>query len=257
MNHKKPTSEELEESIKKAQEELETPIQTEPIEETPEETPVVEETPVEETPEVVETPIPSPDYKEKYVGSTREAQVLASKNKKLTTVIEDASKIPEPTDDEMLKEYTEWDIMDSTSKKMARDVVWNRKRFDVIDNINKEFKDIDSWNEKVDKYIDDPKTLMDNPKLEGYADEFKIFATKQSRRGVDFEDLVSSFLYKRESDKVPKKSQMFPTGSGGPNDRPKAKAGKISIADAAILQKNDYKKWVSYLKEDKIESFEG
>lgn len=260
--HKKPTNEELEENIKKSVEQVEAEA---PEEDTPVEGPddsvdkdkIQEESPVEETPPQEEEPEPTPepiiDYKKKYTESKREALVIQSRNKKLSEAVDQASQIDNPTEEEMTVEFPDWDVMNETERRLATDNVINKRRFEAIHKASQEGKDITDWNDKVDKYIDDPKTLIANPSLEGKTDDFKIFASKPTRRGIDFTDLVSAFLYEMEKVTKPSKGKMFETGSGGPNTSPKPKSDKITLSEARVLMKTDYKKYKEYLTEGKID----
>jgi hypothetical protein len=261
--HKKPSKAELQAEIDKTLEVAETPIIETPQEETPAEEvveEVIEETPAEETPqeeisEEEEQPQEQQDYKKKFVESTREAQVLHAKNKQLVDAIDEASLIDEPTEEELAKEYSDWDLMTDTEKRLAKDSLVNSRRFKVIHQESKKFKDLEAWNEKVNTFADDPKTLTDNPELEGKLDEFKLFASKPTRRGVDFTDLIPAFLYNESQLKAktpPKKGQMFEQGTGG-NTKPKPKGDKISTEEGRLLMKTDYNKFKEMLKAGKIE----
>jgi hypothetical protein len=260
--HIKPTKEELEEGMKKSLEEAEElkeeepekpeepeiPQKEEPSKEVPPEEPTKEEEPEEPK----EPPV---DYKKKFIESTREAQILHAKNRKVNEVFDKAMKTPEPTEDELRKEYSDWDVMGEFEKKMAKDNMINSRRFATISEIAEENKDLEAWQTKVDTYIEDPKTLVDNPDLEGKEDEFRLFATKPTRRNMDFEDIVSAFLYDATKKVKPmKKGKMFETGTGGPNEHIRPKADKLSIEEAGKLRKTDYNKFAKYLREGKIDS---
>jgi len=265
VKHKKPTNEELEESIKKSVEEVEKEpeVSIEPVDEV-KEVKEDEETPkeevVEEVEEVVEEkvkeePAPEVDYKKKFTESTRESQVLYSRNKKISEAVDQAAQMERPTKEEMEKDFADWDVMSDTEKRLAEDNVVNSKRFQAIHKATQEGKDILAWNEKVDKYVDNPKVLQDYPEMEGKQEDFKIFASKPTRRGVDFDDLISAFLFDMSKVIKPKnKGKMFETGSGGPNERVKPKGDKISLAEARTLMKNDYKKYKEYLVAGKIDT---
>lgn len=269
--HTKPTKEELEANAKKALEEAEalknnpqlSPSPSLAIPSPSEAIPspsqaVPSPSPSEPIPSPIPSepiPSPSPDYKEKFVASSREAQVLHAKNKKVNEAIDKAAELPEPTEEELRAEYSDWEVMSDFEKKLAKDSLISTRRFALLHEATKEFKDIDAWNDKVDKFIVDPKVLVDYSELEGRIEEFKIFATKPTRRGVDFEDLISAFLYDITKKMKPKqKGQMFPTGSGGPNEKPKPGGGKITIEEARTLRKTDYNKFKELLKAGKIES---
>ena len=262
--HVKPTKEELEANINKSIEELEAPVEETPEEE-PEEAPVVEEEVVEtpeETPEEEpqeEEPVPSKEVikdiakreKEKLIASAQEAQILHSKNKKLNESLEKALNVEEPTEAELQGEYQDWDMMSDFEKKMAKDSLTNKRRMSALDEIVKENKDLEGWVSKVDEFVGDPANLAKYTQLDGKQEEFKLFATKPTRRGVDFEDLVSAFLFNEKPE--PKKTgQMFEKGTGGQQDKGK-EIGKISVDEARELRKNDYKKYMEMVKSGKID----
>ncbi len=261
-NHVKPTKEELATNAQKALEEAEAlkntpePLETPPSEPVPSE-PIPTPPPSEPIPS---EPVPSKEIikdvaqreKERLIASAQEAQILHAKNKKMTEALEKAMSEAEPTDDEIVKEFPDWDVMSDFEKKMARESLTNKKRMSALDEIVKENKDLESWQTKVDEFITDPANLNKHPELDGKLDEFKLFATKPTRRNIDFEDLVPAFLYGMKPE-PPKKGKMFETGSGGPNDKGKPKGDKINIDEARILRNTDYNKYREMLKAGKIE----
>lgn len=272
-NHHKPTSEELEAQIRQTQEELDK-MTAEPTEETPSvEEPQEEQTqepqaePEQEAQEeeskeevkAVEEEKPAEkeiDYKEKFSNSSREALILAARNKKMNEAIEQADSLPMPTDDELglaaYKAGFNLDDMSTVEKELFRKSIHNENRLAKISEVAREGKDIDEWNQKVDGFIEDPKTLNANPDLEGKTEQFKVFAMKESRRGVDFDTLVSSFLYTVGQERKPNKGQMFEVGTGGPNTKVKPKSDKISVEEGARLMETNYAKYRELLKAGKI-----
>jgi len=287
MNHVKPTQEELEanaqkalleaEAIKKEEEtkaenkaeevkekvkEIETPLEEEDIEDVEEDEPEDEQDEeIEEEPEEQEEPEPSEEeeterikeLKERQKKSTQEAQVLHARDKKLFETLEAIDEIPEPTEEELVKEFPDWDVMTEFEKRIAKNDIINGKKFNSLDKMRKDFKDIDVWQGKIDEFIEDPKNLTKYPKIDGRTDEFKIFASKPSRRGVDFEDLIPAFLYDNETNRPKHKGKMFETGQG--DSKPtKPKSNKLSIEDARELRKTDYNKFKKLLIAGKIES---
>ena len=258
--HKKPTNEELDENINAALKELDEP-------ETPE-IPVVPETPDPEIPKVPETPETpkTPDevkkeekdnYEKRYRDSTAEAQVLYSKNKKITEAIKKAGSVSEPTDGELAVEYPEWEEMSDFEKRLAKDSLMNKRGFEAIKEATKEFEQLDKWSGEIDSFLTDPATLAKHTDLDGRENEFKMFASKPTRQGVDFEDLVSAFLYSESVKPAPTKNkQMFETGTGGINEKPKPPSNKISVDESQRLRITDYKKYLEYLKQGRIEELE-
>lgn len=265
-DHIKPTQEELDANIAeslaeaerlKKEESQELPDPSKPPEEPPENTPDTEEPKEPVKPSTEEETPEDKQLKERYNQSTREAQVLYAKNKKLQEAIDQAGQITEPTDEEvrvaMKIDSTQWQEMPDFQKQLAKDNIWNKRKFDAINSAAQDGKDIDKWLIKVDEYISDPKTLLANPELEGKQEAFKSFASKPTRRGVDFDDLVLAFNGDVAKHKpAPKKGQMFETGSSGPNDAGKPKDDKLSITQARALMKTNYKKYKEYLLAGKI-----
>lgn len=255
--HKKPSKEELEAGIKAATEALEkeekpegdTPPkeEEEKKEEKSSETPgipVKEEEKKEDQEDV--------DYKRKFAESTREGIILNSQVKKLSSVIKEVHAVPDPTDEDMIKEYGEdWDLMSETEKKLAKKSLKNDRALSMLGQVAKEAEDIEAWNKKVDEYIGDPKVLAATPVLEGKEDAFKVFASKPSRRGVDFETLTQAFLFEVEKQRPKNKGKMFESGTGGAKDSA-PKSDKLSPLEARSLMQTDYKKYVSLLKAGKI-----
>lgn len=193
------------------------------------------------------------EAKKKFSNSSREAQVLGFKEKELAKAQEEADKLPEPTDEEMKALYPNWDEIDPLTRDLAKDRVLNKKKQEVITAAREKFKNVQEWTEKVESFVSDPAVLVAHPELEGKAEEFKAFASKPTRRGVDFEDLVLAFQGEQAKTKLPPKSgQMFEQGSGGPSTPPVVKDDKLSVAEGAALRKTDYKKYVELLKAGKI-----
>lgn len=281
-NHKQPSKDELKKNMKASLEKLEklppedpkdpptppadppqdppTPPQDPPAD--PPEDPKDPPTPPEETPdekiarlekEKADAKAEADEAKKKFSNSSREAQVLGFKEKELAKAQDEADALPEPTDDEMKELYPNWDEIDQLTKDLAKDRVLNKKKNEVISKAREKFKNVQDWNEKVETYIGDPTTLVNHPELEGKTDDFKSFASKPSRRGVDFDDLILAFQGEQAKNKpAPKKGKMFEEGSGGPPVPPKPKDDKLSPAEGASLMKTDYKKYVQMLKAGKI-----
>jgi hypothetical protein len=200
-----------------------------------------------------------PDYKEKFINSTKEAQILHAKNKKITEALKEAKEVPEPTEKELKKEYSDWDVMGDFEKKMAKDAMKNSRRFNSLDKVTQEFTAIEEWNVTVDEFMADPANIAKNPLLEGKEAEFVAFVSKPTRRGVDFEDLTKAFLFDitvdEDGKKLPKKKgAMLPTGSGGDKTN-KPKSDKLTVEQGRKLRMQDYGKWKKYLMANKIEEF--
>lgn len=276
-DHKQPSKEELQENMEKALEELDKIEEQPPEEEAPEEEAPEEETPEEEAPEEeaedgeeegddkenLKKKLPKKEegddeerdedgkYKKRYQDSSREAQILYNKNKKMAEAIEKAGAVEPPTEEELTAKYPDWDTMSDFEKDMAKQNMTHSKQLEAIREATKDFKEMDVWNGKVDKFMADPETMTAFPDLEGKEEEFKLFSSMPTRRGVDFEVLVSSFLYEEGKKVVKKKGSMMPSGSAG-DKRVKPNDGKLSVAESRRLRTADYKKYLEELKAGRI-----
>lgn len=256
---KEELEEELKESIETAEQPSPSPSPEEPEPSQPSPSPEPEPEP---EPEKDPEPSPSPeekpdtedeDWKKRHAESTREAQIIAARNKQLQSAIDASRVVAEPTDEDMQKEYADWDVMSETEQKLAKKQFINDKRFEMIDKAAQEGRDFEEWIKKVETFAEDPKVLLDNPELEGRAAEFRSFASKKSHRGVDLNILVSAFLRDMEKSAKPvKKGGMFPTGTGGHSKTPGPNDGKISIAESERLMKTDFRKYSRLLRAGKI-----
>lgn len=279
MNHTKPTQEELDASISKVLADLEEPTEdTPPVEVAPRETEPVEN-PVEDTPPVEEellTPIPEDvpeddipsekvedledlepvedpnDPKKLYQESTREAQRLAEENKKMDLAMHDALNIGDPTDEELRTVYPQWEDMSDTERMLAKDNYINKKKLSIIEKAAGERRTVDAWNEKVDKYTDNPKLYIAVPELEGKQEAFKEYAKDKSRRNVSFSLIVSAFLHDYNKNKKVNRGQMFETGSSRAPEKSKPKSDKLTVEQGRALMHTNYKEYARLLKEGKI-----
>ncbi len=155
----------------------------------------------------------------------------------------EADELPEPTEEDLEKEYSDWDLMTDIEKGLAKETLISRNWRQKISQAKEQATKIEKWNDSVEAFVGDPKTLIDNPELEGKAEEFKVFATEEDNNSVPFKILVSAFLHDQSTKKVSNKGRMFERGSGGPNDKPKPKDGKISLEDARKLRETNYDLW--------------
>ena len=256
----KPTKEELkakEEEGIKAAEELEGRQQLPKEEEEAEaedEIPEVVATPEEEAEEeaepaeaLEEEAEPSKElYKKKFSASSRENQRINAKNRVINKALSDAEEVPEPTEEELEAEFRDWDVMSDTEKLLAKETVVSRNWRKVISQAKEQATKIEKWQDSVDEFVGDPKTLNDNPDLEGKEEEFRVFATQETNNNVPFNILIGAFLHQHSTTQKSNKGRMFERGSGGQNEKPKPRDGKISLEESRKLRETDYNKWKEY-----------
>jgi len=281
-DHVKPTPEQLKENIEKTTKELETmpvdeqkdtdstPAPTLDALDTPDENKEEEtvetkpDEPDDETPEEKKT-VPAeekkeekkdePTTEERYKESTREANKLYRNNAKMNEAIVQANSLPEPTEDELKKEFSDWEDMTNTEQRLAKETFVNKRFREHINQASQEQYKIDQWVDKVEAFTDDPQTLIDNPDLEGKMEEFKSFASDKKLNGSDFGLLVESFLFrqaKKKAQEPPKTGQMFETGGGATHATPKPKDDKIPLDEAQKLMKSNYSEYKRLLQAGKI-----
>ena len=267
-NHVKPTKEELkaqeEAAIEEAEKlenapseeeepEVETPAE---IEETEEE--ITEEIIEEEKEKEVEEATPSEETKEKLTkklsASARENQKIYAKNRVMNKALADAEDVPEPTEQELAIEFSDWDVMSEVEKTLARETVISRNWRKVIAEAKNQATKIEKWNESVETFVDDPKTLVDNPDLEGKTEEFRAFAIDEANNSVPFNILISAFLHEHAKNKPVNKGRMFEKGTGGPNDKPQPKDGSITLEEGRKLRESNYDLWKEKLNAGLIKS---
>jgi hypothetical protein len=223
------------------------PEEEKELEEEKEPEPEIEEEKPEEGPEEEKQVI---DYKKKFSESSRNAQKIAAKNKKINEALDEADKMAEPTDEEMKQEFPDWEAMEDYAQNLAKEAIMSKKFREKLTKAREESKKIEKWNVQVDEFVADPETLTKNPDLEGKLEEFKIYASDEVNASIPFAVLVPAFLH---NSNIPKKNkgQMFPKGNAGPSDSGK-KDNKLTLEEGRQLRVTDYKKWKAYLKAGRI-----
>ena len=215
-----------------------------------------EEESQDKTPEqVVEEAEPSKElYKKKFSASSKENQKINAKNRVINKALADAEDVPEPTEEELQSIYGDWDIMSDVEKHLVKETEITKRWRETIAQAKEQASKIEKWNESVGEFAGDPKTLNDNPELEGKIDEFIGFATEEANNNVPFNILVGAFLHSHSTKKPNNKGRMFEKGSGGPNDKPQVKKGTITLDEARQLRETNYTKYKEYLTAGKIET---
>jgi hypothetical protein len=221
---------------------------------TPEIAPVV--TP--DSPSISPTPEVETDYKEKYSASSREATALHFKNKKMADTIEEASNLPEPTLEE-LKKYareqgTDYDEIDTFSQNILKKTLISERRFEMIRETSIDNKRLDEWADKVDTFANSPEVIAKYPSIQDNEVEFKKYCMKESRRGMDMDDLVASFMFKSQDASTPtprpvKKESILLTSSGG-NNAP-AKPTTMTAEELRIIRNRNPRRYEQLVKSGK------
>jgi hypothetical protein len=257
MPKNKMSKEELDAAAQKAVEEAEAIKAKGDEEDPPAPSPSPEPSIVNEEDPPAPSPSPEPPediYKKKAIEQQRENIVLHGKQKKMNDTLDQAANLPDPTEDELHKEYPEWEDMTQTEQRLAKQAMLSNKRFDLLRTVRTEERNVEAWNEKVDAFVSDPTSLVNNPELEGKIDEFVLFATKPTRVSVPFDVLVSAFLHDVTKKPAKKNSIILPTGEHRSNVKQTHATDKIGLVEARKLRENDYPKYREMLRAHKIDS---
>jgi hypothetical protein len=210
----------------------------------------------EQTPQEPEAPA-APDYKEKFVHSQRESILNAERARVKEAQLDSLTKQDTPTDEAMRGLYPEWDNLDDYNKR-----VLIRTETIAMQNAatRKEQQEIiarQKLEDEVESVMDDPKFS----KLKGREAEFKRFALKPANRGLSAEVIAKAFLFDASEESPsstpqpqPAPREALPTRSGGPREPLKPK--KITLEEAAVIRKTDYKRYKELVDADAIEELE-
>jgi hypothetical protein len=256
---KKEKLDEVVKAIDEPVEEVKVEEPVENLEEKPDE-PIAEpevktEEPVEEKKEEVKVE-PVIDYEQKYKESTKEGLTQYFKNEKLKETIEQANNLPEPTEDELIvfarSKGTNYDDLDDFSKAILKETLWNKNKTNKINEIVQVSKDIDAWADKVEAFANSVETVAKYPLVEENAEEFKRFCMKSARRGMDMEDLATSFLYGLSNIPVKKPSKGAMFLSGGNSSVKEEKPAGLNEDDAMRIRESNPKEYARLIKAGKI-----
>lgn len=190
---------------------------------------------VEEKPVVEEETVDQKEQRHK--AQQTEAQILAARNRALQDKVDEASKLPEPTVDE-LKDFVaqdgvDWDDLTPFEQSMAKKTYVSEKRFSLVNEAVQVTKKIDEWAKQVDEFIDSTDSKPEFVKLSGHEADFRKFAMKESHRGAAIDSLLLPAFLQSLPATPRKRGSLFQTGGGG--EAP-AKPGKISLDEAARIR---------------------
>ena len=199
---------------------------------------------------------PKENYREKFAASTAENQVLRLKTEKLEQAHEQAASLPEPTDEECLKEYgEEWEDLSDLHKRIVRENLHSRKKQDIVESVNKSVKLDKEFIDKANNFAIDPDTVKQFPGLDGHQEEFIKFASKPTRRALDLEDVASIFVANLQLSgklKESRKGPLFPRGRTN-KQKAKPKGTQLSADALSILRKTNPRKYEQMIRKGKID----
>jgi hypothetical protein len=208
------------------------------------------ETPAEtlQEPAQTQTPHPGdPDYKQKFVESSKESILNAARIEAANQKLEQLTKTDTPTDAAMRQVYPEWDDLNDITKKALI-----RTEATAMQQKNLEAKlQADEDRRRLEAELD--SVIEENSKLSGKENEFRRFARNPKNIGISADVLAKAFLFDVEPAPAPQQApqEALPAGSGGPRDPLKPK--KISIEEAAQIRKTDNNRYMALAKAGMID----
>ena len=152
----------------------------------------------------------------------------------------------------MKKQYgDDWDLMSDVDKTLIKETEINRRWRTKIKEASDQAVKIEKWDQSVNEFVEDPKTLNQYPDLEGKTEAFKEFASVTENNNVPFKILVGAFLHESSSGKTSNKGSMFIRGKGGSKENV-VNDGSLSLEEARKLRETDYPKYKEKLMAGKI-----
>lgn len=189
------------------------------------------------------------DYQAKYSDSTREAQILALRNKTYQDKIDEAENLPDPTEDECIAEYGEaWDERDEFDKNIARQVLKDKRYKEIIRTVRKAQKEEEGHFDNAVAYAKDVEATNQFPALKGREEEFARFASKETRRGLNLEDVAAIFTVSRPVKRVVPKGAMMERSNAN-MDKTKSKPKTLDAQHASILRQTSPKAYEKAIRD--------
>lgn len=181
-------------------------------------------------PAVPATP-PQEDFRGKFGESTRNNQVLMGQLEELNRRLGEVTKEEIPTDEEIVREYPEFEFASETEKSiMKRQVVLDRRMKGVQMSVGTMLFDA----KRRDQLAGVAAT---NPALKGKEERFFDFASHPSRKDTPADVLVNAFLYEVR-DEAPATPPLTPqTSPATPEGQPQPAAPAAPSAPEMPLER--------------------
>lgn len=182
--------------------------------------------------------------------SQREALVQNARNKQLTDKIREAGSIVVTEEElkvEAAKENLDFDTLDNFQKSMLKRTILAERKFSTVSEVVVEEDKLNEWSGKIDTFLDEAKDNTKLSRLVGHEHEFKSFAMKEGRRGMEFEDLARSFLFDLPVKKKHKGSLLLKGGGGAPTKRK-----QLDAEDTTAMRKVSPVRLTDMMKKGKV-----
>lgn len=185
-------------------------------------------------------------------ASRQEALIQNARNKQITDKIKEAKDL-QVTEEELraeaAKDGIDFETLDPSQKLLLKRAILSERRFSTVSDVFVEEGKTQEWLGKITEFIGEETTGQKFPRLAQHTEQFKIFAMKPTRRGLDFEDLATLFLANIPQDTKKKmKGSLLPRGNGGEKREKKG----ITEDDVVAMRKINPGKVTDLMKKGKI-----
>lgn len=205
-------------------------------------------------------PEPKPEdtaeyWKTKFQESSREAQIIAEREKEAKAKLEEATKPKEITDDLMKEKYADWDSYDDAVKATLKNQVKLEQEVTALKQSQSEYHNERKWDSKINSFLDENAETEKYPIKDREA--FRKFVSKPERKGMNLDVLAAAFVYEvgsTTSKPEKKKGSMLESGSGqGATQKHKSDKKEYTAEDAKVLRENNPREYERLVRSGKLD----
>lgn len=195
-------------------------------------------------------------WKQKFTESSREAQILAEREKEAKRKLEEATKPKEITDETMKQKYPDWDNYDDGVKAALKNTVIQEQKINELEKGQSEYLNERKWQGQIDSFLaenDETEKIVIKDK-----EAFKKYCNKPERKGMNLDILAAAFAYEvgttAPAKPEKKKGSMLESGSGaGATGKHKTDKKEYTAEDAKMLRQNNPKEYERLVRSGKLD----
>lgn len=182
------------------------------------------------------------EAEEKFRQSGSEAIILHHKTKTLQEQLQPK----EPSEEELKREFAEWDELTDFEKKLAKRDFMREQEVKQVKTGMTEYTNDRRWLDSVATFIETNVATGKRPLLQGKEEEFKRYCNQSKKKGTDLDILADAFLFsigavEAKPDVQTQKALLDNTSAGHDKKPPEPKL--MTLAELGELRKTDHKKY--------------
>lgn len=195
-------------------------------------------------------------WKTKFQESSREAQIIAEREKEVKAKLEEATKPKEITDDLMKEKYADWDSYDDAVKATLKNQVKLEQEVTALKQSQSEYHNERKWDGKINSFLDENSETEKYPIKDREA--FRKFVSKPERKGMNLDVLAAAFVYEvgttTPAKPEKKRGSMLEGGSGqGATQKHKSDKKEYTAEDAKVLRENNPREYERLVRSGKLD----